>query len=138
MNNKKYLFIIAFLSIALIASLYLVLQTTVFTKKATSTNQSAVALENSYLFVSPLQAKADGQEKIRLTVFILDGRGLGVANQSIELSTSSKVDITEIQSSTDETGKAVFDLTSAVAGKYDVSALTKTGTVPQQVKVVFY
>jgi len=136
--NKKYLFIIAFLSLALIASLYLVARTTIFVKKASVGNQSTVVLENSYVFTSPLQAKADGKEKMRLTVFILDGRGIGVANRNITIKTSSKVTILEIQSLTDETGKAVFDLTSESAGQFNVSAVTPSGTVPQQVKVLFY
>lgn len=136
--NKKYLFIILFLSIALIASVFLVLKTTVFTKKATVGNQSTVVLENSYLFASPLQAKSDNKEKVRLTVFILDGRGLGVPNQTINLSTSSQISITEIQSITDDSGKAVFDLSSNIAGQFNVAAQTKNGTIPQQVKVVFY
>jgi len=136
--NKKYLFIIAFLSLALIASLYLVARTTIFVKKAAVGNQSTVVLENSYIFTSPLQAKADGKEKMRLTIFILDGRGIGVANQEITIQTSSKITILEIQSLTDETGKAVFDLTSETSGQFNVSAVTPSGTVPQQVKVLFY
>jgi hypothetical protein len=136
--KNKYLIIIIFLSIALAASLFLVLQTTVFVKKATTSNQSSIALENSYLFSSPLQAKADNKEKIRVTIFLLDGRGLGVPGQTVSLSTSSKISLTEIQNITDESGKAVFDLTSNTAGQFNVSAKTQTGTVPQQVKVVFY
>lgn len=136
--NKKYLFIIIFLSIALAASLYLVLKTNVFVKKASTGNQSTVVLENSYLFVSPLQAKADNKEKMRLTVFILDGRGLGVPNQTISLSTSSQISITAVQNITDDSGKAIFDLSSNIAGQFSVSAKTPNSTVPQQVKVVFY
>ncbi len=136
--NKKYLIIILFLSLALIASLFLVLKTTVFVKKASTSNQSTVVLENSYIFVSPLQAKADNKEKMRLTVFILDGRGLGVANQIVNLSTSSQISITEIQKTTDDSGKAVFDLSSNIAGQFNVAAKTQSGTIPQQVKVVFY
>ena len=136
--NKKYLFIILFLSLALIASLYLVLKTTVFVNKASTGNQSTVVLENSYLFASPLQAKADNKEKMRITVFILDGRGLGVPNQTISLSSSSKISITEVQNITDDSGKAVFDLSSNTPGRFDVAAKTKNGTIPQQVKVVFY
>ena len=136
--NKKYLIIIIFLSLALIGSVFLVVKTTTLYKKATVGNQASVALENSYLFASPLQAKADNQEKIRLTVFILDGRGLGVPNQIIDISTSSKVSILEIQKTTDDTGKAVFDLSSNAPGRFDVTVKTKSGTIPQQVKVVFY
>ena len=126
------------MSLALIASLYLVARTTIFVKKAAVGNQSTVVLENSYIFTSPLQAKADGKEKMRLTIFILDGRGIGVANQEITIQTSSKITILEIQSLTDETGKAVFDLTSETSGQFNVSAVTPSGTVPQQVKVLFY
>ena len=136
--NKKYLFIILFLSIALIASVFLVLRTTIFVKKASTVNQSSIVLENSYLFASPLQAKSDNKEKVRLTVFILDGRGLGVPNQTIDLSTSPKISITEVQNITDDSGKAIFDLSSNTPGRFDVAAKTKNGTVPQQVKVVFY
>jgi hypothetical protein len=136
--NKKYLFIIIFLLIALIFSVFLVLKTTVFTKKATTSNQSSIVLENSYLFVSPLQAKADNKEKIRLTVFILDGRGLGVPNQIIDLQTSSQISTTEVQKITDDSGKAVFDLSSNVPGQFNISAKTNKGIIPQQVKVVFY
>ncbi len=136
--NKKYLIIILFLSLALIASLFLVLKTTVFVKKASTSNQSTVVLENSYIFVSPLQAKADNKEKMRLTVFILDGRGLGVPNQIVNLSTSAKISITEIQKTTDDSGKAVFDLSSNISGQFNISAKTQSGTIPQQVKVVFY
>jgi hypothetical protein len=136
--NKKYLIIILFLSLALVASLFLVLKTTVFVKKASTSNQSTVVLENSYIFVSPLQAKADNKEKMRLTVFILDGRGLGVSNQIVNLSTSAKISITEIQKTTDDSGKAVFDLSSNISGQFNISAKTQSGTIPQQVKVVFY
>ena len=136
--RNKYLLIIIFLSLALLVSLYLVLRTTIFVKKAAiDSSSSTVALENSYLFVSPLQAKADGQEKMRLTIFILDGRGMGVANKTVSLSTSSKINITSIQNQTDDSGKAVFDLSSSVAGQFNVSAQVGTETIPQQVKIVF-
>jgi len=136
--NKKYLIVIVFLSLALIASLYLVSKNTVFIKKASTNNQSNIVLENSYLFASPLQVKADNKEQMRITIFILDGRGLGVPNQTVSLSTSSKISINEIQNITDESGKAVFDLSSNTAGQFNVSAKTKNGIIPQQVKVVFY
>ena len=137
--KNKYLLIIIFLSLALLASLYLVLRTTVFVQKAaTSSSSSTISLENSYLFVSPLQAKADGQEKMRLTIFILDSRGMGVSNKTVTLSISSKINITSVQNQTDNSGKAVFDLISTTAGQFNVSALVGDETIPQQVKIVFY
>ncbi len=135
---NKYLVVIIFLSISLVASLSLVLKTTVFVNKAANDNQSSVALENSYLFVSPLQVKADNKEKMRVTVFLLDGRGLGVSNQTVDISTSNKVNIIEVQKNTDESGKAVFDISSETAGQFSLSAKSNGKTLPQQVKVVFY
>ena len=136
--RNKYLIVIIFLSISLIASLSLVLKTTVFVNKAAVGNQSNIALENSYLFVSPLQAKADNKEKMRITIFILDGRGLGVPNQNVEISTSEKISITEIQKNTDESGKAIFDISSNIVGQFNLIAKTNGKNIPQQVKVVFY
>ena len=136
--KKTYLFIIAFLSLALIASVFLVLRTTVWVNKATTSNQTTAVLENSYIFVSPLQAKADDREKVRLTVYLLDSRGLGVPNQSIDLNFPQKVNVTELQKITDDSGKAIFDLTSGTPGQYRISAKTYQGQIPQQVKVFFY
>jgi hypothetical protein len=136
--RNKYLAIIIFLSISLIASLSLVLKTTVFVNKATSDNESTIALENSYLFASPLQVKADNKEKMLITVLLLDGRGLGVPNQVVNISTSDKINIVEVQKSTDQSGKAIFDLSSNNPGQFNLSAKTNGKTIPQQVKVVFY
>lgn len=144
MKSTKYLFIIAFLSLSLIASLYLVGRTTIFQKRASSSSYSYV-LENSYLFASPLQAKAgsittpsEQREQIRLTVFLLDGRGLGVANQVVSLQLPSNTTITKQQEITDSTGKAVFDITSSTAQTFYVTATVGNSKLPQKVKVVFY
>jgi hypothetical protein len=63
--KNKYLFIIGFLSIALIAALFLVVRTTTTYQRAAGSSSGSTVLENSYLFASPLQAKADGKENQR-------------------------------------------------------------------------
>ena len=137
MPNKS-LILIVFLILALLASLTLIFRTTVFLGKATTTDQASVALENSYLFASPLQAKADGKEQIRITVFLLDGRGLGVANQSVTLSVPQTVTVQTPLSTTDDTGRITFDLSSPVASQINVQAKTGDNTLPQKVRIVFY
>ena len=144
MKSTKYLFIIGFLSLALIASLYLVARTTIFRGRASGSSSSYV-LENSYLFASPLQAKAgdtsiptERREQIRLTVFLLDGRGLGVANQTVSLSLPKNISITNQQEITDSTGKAVFDITSSSVQTFYVTATVDDAKLPQKVRVVFY
>ncbi len=126
------------------ATLFLVGRTTIFQKRA-STSSSSYVLENSYLFASPLQAKAgdittpaDHREQIRLTVFLLDGRGLGVANQIVSLQLPANITITNQQEITDSSGKAVFDITSSTAQTFYVTASVGTAKLPQKVRVIFY
>lgn len=132
---KKYT-TIAFLIFSLAAVLFLIFKTTGFSPKAST--QSEIALENSYLFASPLQAKADGQEKIRITVYILDGKGLGISNQNISLNNTSYITIENIQSTTDSYGKAIFDLSSTTVGQQKIQAKTGKSNIPQAVTVTFY
>lgn len=137
--NKKYLLIIIILSLALIASVFLVVRvTSTYNKAATTSNKNPIVLENSYLFASPLQAKADGKEQIRLTVFLLDGRGLGVANQSVTIDIPQTISINNSQEITDENGKAIFDLSSPVAQTISITAKSNGLSLPQKVKLIFY
>lgn len=126
------------------ATLFLVGRTTIFQKRA-FTSSSSYVLENSYLFASPLQAKAgnkttpaDHREQIRLTVFLLDGRGLGVASQTVSLQLPTNITIINQQEITDSTGKAVFDITSSSAQTFYVTATVGGAKLPQKVRVVFY
>lgn len=137
MKIPTFLSIALLLSLGLVGSIFLVNQTTIISKRA-STSSTNVALENSYLFASPLQAKADSLEQIRLTVFLLDGRGLGVANQLVNLEIPSSVRVTKSQETTDQTGKAVFDLISSTPQTINISASVATHLLPQKVKIIFY
>ena len=138
MKPNKYLFIIGFLSLALIASLFLVVRTTTIYNRAATSSANPVILENSYVFASPLQAKADGLEQIRVNVFLLDGRGLGVSNQTVSLNLPANVTITNQQNVSDESGKATFDLVSSTPQTISVTATTNKLQLPQKVKLIFY
>lgn len=137
MSSNKTLILIVFLILSLIASIFLIFRTAIFMGKATSTNSSLVSIENSYLFASPLQAKADDQESIRVTIFLLDGRGLGVSNQLIDLIVPKNLTIQNQQPITDSAGKSTFDLSSSLPGKFEISAKTNNQTIPQKVTIVF-
>lgn len=136
--KNKYLFIIGFLSLALIASVFLVVRTTTTYQRAATSSNGSIVLENSYLFASPLQAKADGKEMIRITIFLLDGRGIGVANQTVSLNLPKTITVTNQQEITDQNGKAIFDLVSSTAQTANITAKTDTAKLPQSVKIVFY
>jgi len=126
------------LLVALIASLFLTLKTTVFFGRANSTNSNPVLLENSYLFASPIQAKAGGDEKIRITVFLLDSRGLGVSDQKVDLVVKPDLEIEEVQALSDDNGRAVFDISSGMVGTYEVMAGLGAKSLVQRIKVAFH
>lgn len=134
--NKKILYFIP-LIFGLIIGVYLISQTTVLSGRASSTSNRLPAKENSYLFASPIQAKGDSQEKIRITVFILDGQGLGVSQQPVTLNTPPEVSITPLQPTTDELGKATFDLSCNHPGKFQITAKTDTLDLPQKITILF-
>lgn len=137
--NKKYLLIIIILSLALVASVFLVIRvTSIYNRAATISSKNPIVLENSYLFASPLQAKADGKEQIRLTVFLLDGRGLGVANQTVTIDIPQTISIGNSQEITDQNGKAIFDLSSSVTQTITITAKSSGVSLPQKVKLIFY
>lgn len=133
----KKIFFIVLLVLSLIITTLLITQTTIFSSRANSTNNHLPTKENSYLFASPIQAKADGQEKIRITVFLLDSDGIGVSQQKVILNTSSKVQIETLQSITDDTGKATFNVYSTIPGKYEISATTSNLTLSQKINLLF-
>ncbi|MGI6278684.1 MAG: Ig-like domain-containing protein [Patescibacteria group bacterium] len=93
--------------------------------------------ENSYIFGSPLTAKANDQEKIKVSVFLLNNQGLGIEGRNVELTADPGVNIEESQSQTDTTGQAVFYLTSPSVGRYQVKAQSEGQPLPQVLTVNF-
>ena len=134
--TKKLLFIILLL-LGLITAVLLITQTTIFNSRAGSTNSHFPVKENSYLFASPIQAQADGQEKIRITVFLLDSQGLGVSHQEITLKVPSPIQIETLQNTTDDLGRITFNLSSTTPGKFTISASTPTFSLSQKINLLF-
>ena len=131
-------FILIVFLITLGVLVYFVKYKTSISPKASFVGSSAkVSLSNSYVFASPIRALANG-DLIRVTVFLLDDEGNGIFDKKITLKPDSiMVNIKEVQSLTDETGKAVFDLSSTVTGTYTIEALSPETILPQRIKVVF-
>jgi len=135
---KKSLLIIIILVIALLTSLTLVFRTTIFTNRATFYTDTNPVLKNSYLFASPLQANTKTQEKIRVTVFILDSQGLGISNQSVSILPQPNLNIENIQPVTNEVGQAVFNLSSSTPGKYIIQSQLGSQQIPQSISITFF
>ena len=136
--STKSLVSIIILLIGLTFGIILVSRTAIFSPRATSSNQNAINIQNSYLFASPLTAKADGNEKVRLTIFLLDNRGIGVPQKKVDLSLPSAVHTIDIQSTTDDTGKAIFDAYSTTPGSFEITAQVSSIRLPQKVRITFY
>lgn len=116
---------------------YIRFATTIAPKADTFNTVNAVSISNSYIFASPVRAKASG-DLIRVTVFLLDDEGRGIFDKKVSLRALDGVlDIKDMQSLTDETGKAIFDVASTTIGTYLVEASTTEILLPQKLKLIF-
>lgn len=89
-----------------------------FFNSRASVSSSSFSPDNSYVFVTPLTARANGQEKIRLTVFVLNNQGLGVLGKKVFILPNAALNIETIQGLTDSYGKAYFDISANQPGEY--------------------
>jgi len=125
---KKTLLILSIALFSLIVfSMFFWFQEVKFFKIKADVSQASFSVDNSYVFITPLRAQANGQEKIRLTVFILNNQGLGVLGKKIELGNDQNLKIEAIQTITDQLGKAIFDISSTKTGEYYID-VTVDGT----------
>jgi len=124
-----------FLFLSLIFAVYLVRSRVVFMPRATEPGQ--LSLENSYLFASPLVAKANGNEKITVSIFILSDQGLGVVSKQVNLYSAPQLNATTVRGETDSRGLALFEVTSSVPGQFNLWATVAEGQVQQTVTVTF-
>jgi hypothetical protein len=113
---------------------YSVTTATTGTVPATSTSLS---LDNSYVFASPLRAKIGG-ESIRITVYVLDSRGLGIPGKQVSINTGNALTVAPIQPVTDGQGRAIFDVSSVTStGAYDIQASSDGVTLTQKATISF-
>lgn len=137
-NYFWLIFILIIFLVTLGILVYYIRFRTSITPKASTQNITAqVSISNSYVFSSPIRAKAGG-DLIRVTVFILDNVGNGIFDKKVGLRANGQgLTIKEIQSLTDETGKAVFDVASKNVGVFNLEAFTDELVLSQKVKVTY-
>lgn len=104
-----------------------------------STVTNSFSPENSYVISVPSKAKGDGNQKVRVTVFVLNGQGLGVMGRSVALTTpaNSSMIVASTQSATDALGKAYFDISSGEAGEYYIEVKVDGFALPQKAHLLF-
>lgn len=131
------LLILFFLFLLGLTVVFIRQRTTLFGRKPAQPVISEVSIENSYLFASPLSAKADGKQKIRATIYVLDSQGLGVLGQPVFLGQDERLEIIPVQALTDNFGRAIFDIASTSPSEYHLEAKVGNQVLPQRVKVSF-
>ncbi len=136
---KKTLLILSIALLSLIAfTMFFWFQEVKFFKIKADVSQATFSADNSYVFVSPLKAQANGQERIRLTVFILNNQGIGVLGKKVEVKEDPSLMVELIQNITDQFGKAIFDISSAKAGEYFLDVKADGTNLKQQAHMTFY
>ncbi len=99
---------------------------------------SSFSIDNSYLFVTPLRASANGQDEIRLTIFLLNNQGLGVKGKKVIITPIYGVIVESVQGLTDSYGKAYFDVTASIPGEYLLDVIADNNNLKQKAHFSFY
>lgn len=97
-----------------------------------------ISVENSYVFVTPIRARANGLEKIRITVFALNNQGLGVLGKRVSLANTGTLSVDLVQNISDDLGKSIFDVATSQAGEYYLEVQVDGQTLPQKAHLSFY
>jgi len=134
MNRKLIVPLVVLLILLLLLSMFANIRL-IFSSQATGSR--AFSVENSYVFASPLEAKANSTDKIRITVFLLDSQGRGVPNKQVILIKPADLVLSQQNSLTDAYGRAIFDLTTAVAGEYIIGASIDNTRLSESLKIKF-
>lgn len=105
-----------------------------------STVNNSFSPENSYVISIPTKAKGDALQKIRITVYILNGQGLGVMGKAVFIGNPdmNNLVIDSVQPNTDSLGKAVFDVSSKTTGDLYLDVKVDGTVLPQKAHLLFY
>lgn len=135
--KKILLSLVIFLVILIFFSGFFWLYEAKFFVGRASVSQASFSVDNSYLFLTPLRAKANSGEKIRITVFVLNNQGLGVLGKSVYVGQDPNLIIEGIQIKTDSYGKVTFDISANKSGEYFLEIKVDGTTLPQKAHLSF-
>lgn len=101
-------------------------------------NTPNLSLDNSFVFASPLRANAVGGERIRITVYILDDRGIGIIGKKVIIGGGKGLQVTSVLPVTDNLGRATFDIASSgTPGVFLIQAAVDGVTLTQKATISF-
>jgi hypothetical protein len=104
----------------------------ILTLSSKASNAQRVSIKNSFLLGVKILAKANGEEKCVVNVFVMDADGKGLLGRQVQLSGLGSLDAV-----TDNLGKATFELTSTVAKQYELTASVDGVPLEKTMKVTF-
>lgn len=136
--KKNILILLIILVIFILFSVFFWLYEARFFVGRASVSQLSFSVDNSYLFLTPLRAKANGKEKIRITVFVLNNQGLGVMGKKVYFGRDEALNIEALSGITDNYGKAIFDVSSSRQGEYYLEVKVEDKVLPQKAHLSFY
>ena len=136
--QKFLLSAILFFLILISFSLFFFFYETQYFGSRASMTKGDISVDNSYVFTNPLKASADGKEKIRVTIFVLNSQGLGVYGKKVSMGIDPRLVVNSVQQHTDSTGKAIFDFSSASPGEYYLEVSIDELKLPQKARLSFY
>ena len=136
--QKFLLSAILFFLVLISFSLFFFFYETQFFGSRASMTRVDISVDNSYIFTNPLKAAADGKEKMRVTVFVLNSQGLGVFGKKVTMGTDPRVIVDNVQQNTDSSGKALFDFSSSSPGEYYLEVSIDELKLPQKARLSFY
>jgi hypothetical protein len=135
--KKKTIVIVALVILGL--GLVVFLGTSVIPKALTTLSKASGSeserVNKSYLLGEKIMAKANGEDKCIVNVFVLNIKGLGVGGKTVTL--SGIEDISPTSTISDKTGMAKFELGSKKPGQFEISAEVDGVPLPKTLKVTF-
>jgi len=94
-----------------------------------------VSLADSYVIAEKILAKADGEDKCKVNVFLTDRAGRAVPNKTVSLFGMEGIE--EETGVSDKNGKVSFEMVSGEEGQFEIRASVEGVEIPQGVTVTF-
>ena len=135
-NKKKYLkygVIVAGLLITYILSTNVIPK--IFVSMTKAAPATKVSVTDSFVLGEKILAKADGNDRCLINVFVLDKSGKGVAGKRVAI--EGVEGIVPIKEVTDSQGKSSFAVISNVEGQFEIVATVEGIPLAGGVRVTF-
>lgn len=94
-----------------------------------------ISMENSYVLGAKILAKADGDDKGLVNVFIMDNDGKGISGKTVLL--KGDPENSNLSAVSNGDGRASFEFVSTKEGQFEIKAEVEGVELPRGVKMTF-